>query len=121
MAIKQFHPADIFHILGQGWYVENPLGIKGPFALRHHAERYLAALAIVVESSDPVSAQQSFGCGVELIVEPGYYGTDRRLRPRRGLHDRRSLIRFDAHRSPRRSEWERRAAAQRAHTERNRH
>lgn len=108
MANDHFQSAEIFHVLGQGWYVDISSDIKGPFALRDHAERYLAALQGVIDREESIDAGQRPINNPSVVTHPNYVGPDRRIRHRRSIDDRRTRIRFESLKKPRRSERERR-------------
>ena len=41
---RTFRSDRFFNVVGQGWYVETRIGIKGPFLNKHLAERFLELL-----------------------------------------------------------------------------
>ncbi|GAB4344285.1 MAG: hypothetical protein Kow006_00040 [Gammaproteobacteria bacterium] len=98
----------IFHVMGEGWYVETSLGVKGPFTVREAAECYVDALTVAFEGVGEITPDQLEIVEKSLVVESAYVGLDRRIGERRTVHDRRSRIRYETLRNPRRSDRERR-------------
>jgi len=41
---RTFRSDRFFNVVGEGWYVETRIGIKGPFLTKHLAERFLELL-----------------------------------------------------------------------------
>lgn len=101
----------VFNVMGQGWYVETPVGNKGPFTLREAADHYAAALAVAFDGVATMTDEQLELVESCMVIEPSYAGFDRRIAERRSVQDRRSRIRFEVLRYPRRGENERRETA----------
>ncbi len=84
----RFRTNRLFHVVGEGWYLECREGNKGPFPTRDKVDRYLEALRTISHAERSRMPPDPDDSGTWLVH-------DRRDCERRNDHDRRDSIRFE--------------------------